>query len=98
MTDTPRPHVPKVAISESSKIYQTRDLQMASALFAAGHKLVNVSEDSVRPKAPSIFSFENVGIKATLIKYANGELMVDAKQLFDSFRNLKNWVHNKGAR
>lgn len=91
---------PRVEFTESKKaIYQTTDIQAAGALISAGHKLIEVVEQTSRHsgRSNSVFVFANDGIKESLTKYTNDELLVSAKTLYDNFRNLKNWVHNKGA-
>ena len=93
---------PNVEFTESDKTYRTSDIQMASVLVAVGHSLSDVTEErhptSRGNSSRSVFVFLNDEVKQTIVEYINRKVQVNARDLLDTFRNLKQLSHNKGAR
>lgn len=99
---TTKSQSPTVELTESEKTYRTSDIQMASVLVAVGHKLIDVTEEQHQTSrgnsSRSVFVFLNDEVKQTIIEYVNRKVVVNARDLLDTFRNLKQLSHNKGAR
>jgi hypothetical protein len=90
--------------------YPTSDIEMACTLLTLGHKLVTYIEKerpdghhkgnrAGRPRGSHTeFVFEHDKVKDDLIKWFNGTLSVNPRDLLNNFSDMKNSVHNKGAK
>jgi hypothetical protein len=76
-------------------MYTTSDIDVASTLMACGHSLKNVEKCSEGRKANTIFVFDDDSVKEDVIKYLNGSITVDARDLLTRYRELRNIAHNK---
>ncbi len=76
----------------NKNIFKTKDQYIASTLYTLGAKL-HSTEWSGRE---CFFVFENLGqCKKIVTGYFSGELLVDPRILFDSFKTIKTILFNK---
>ena len=97
-----------VDISESTKepgregFFCTTDTDLAAALKTAGVQLKDISTRTERVKNRSYkrteFIFKAEGTKEVILKYANNNLMLDAKTLMQERDALKRYRFNRGAK
>ena len=93
---------------EEKTEFVTTDLAHAAALRSYGVKLLRMQEKEEQQRHRSILKTEFVfqkyspehkeGVPDILVKFSNGELMVDAKTLLDNYRNLKATSFGKGMK
>ncbi|MBI5749546.1 MAG: hypothetical protein HZA00_10515 [Nitrospinae bacterium] len=71
---------------QTSKEFSTRDIYLASTIKQAGVPILRVEGNGGR----GIFVFKHSEkIEPLIAKYFNGELLVDAKGLFETWKSLK---------
>ena len=79
--------------SDSAETYETRDLWLAAALLACGHKLVGL----VWHEGRAYFSFDDaVACRKSTDAYWTRDLHVAAKDFADALRTLKDRLHSDG--
>ena len=74
-----------------TETYETRDLWLAAALLASGHRLIGLIWHDGR----AYFSFEDaVACRQSADAYWSRELRVAAKDFTDALRTLKDRLHS----
>jgi len=74
------------------ELFRTKDLVVASALYADGQKLVSTE---MSKSGQTLFVFENKDVCESLVqKHYAGELILPTRQLLDALRTLKSIIFN----
>lgn len=83
---------------ENENVYSTKDIYLASALVASNFELQTLEKRGKNFyflfKKQSLIDISS-NIDDFVNKYWGGMLIVDAKTLFSSFRELKNRIYNQ---
>lgn len=83
---------------ENENLYSTKDIYLASALVASNFELQSLEKKGKNFyfvfKKQSLID-PTINIDNFVNKYWGGTLIVDAKTLFSSFRELKNRIYNQ---
>lgn len=72
--------------------YSTTDIYLSASLVASGFKLIEIVK---KDKQYSFYFLQDKEINYAITDYWNGEMKVDAKTLFGSFRDIKNRMYNQ---
>ncbi len=74
------------------ELFRTKDLVVASALYADGQKLVSTEMSNA---GQTLFVFEDKSACESLVqKHYTGELILPSRQLLDAVRTLKSIIFN----
>jgi hypothetical protein len=72
--------------------YQTRDVYITASLLASGCTIVDMTKNE---KQFTFFvTHETEDVRGLVMKFWNGDLLIDAKKLFGSFRELRARMYN----
>ena len=79
-------------MNNKKNTYSTKDQFIASTIYSLGGKMNSIQ----REKNECFFVFKNKDrCEMWVIKYYAGDLKIDPRILFDSFRTIKSIIYNK---
>lgn len=72
--------------------YSTTDIYLSASLIASGYKLLDIIK---REKQFSFFFDSTKNLDNSISEYWEGKMRVDAKTLFNTFKELKTRMYNQ---